>query len=124
MARKGWDNLTDNYRRRLRNKGITQKDYEAGRPLHKGRGKISARHESFLKRTRYFATTYDSGRHEESVMHHIRMMGAQQGDDYMGHVRKMVRAYESGDTTEARRLWEARDQSLPDYMHHYHGVFG
>lgn len=124
MARKGWDNLSDKYRRRLQNKGITRQDYDAGTPLHKARGKISARHESFYKRTRHFAAVYDSGRYEESVMHHVRMLGAQQGSRYMDEVRRMVRAYESGDTMEARRLWEARDTVLPDYLYHYHGVFG
>lgn len=30
MARKGWESLTPNYRKRLESKGITRTDYEAG----------------------------------------------------------------------------------------------
>lgn len=38
MARKGWDSLTSDYRKRLESNGISKKDYESGKSIAKARG--------------------------------------------------------------------------------------
>lgn len=38
MARKGWDQLSPTYRERLEKAGISQRDYESGQSIDKGRG--------------------------------------------------------------------------------------
>lgn len=38
MARKGWDSLSPNYRKRLQQGGISRSDYEKGQSLSKARG--------------------------------------------------------------------------------------
>lgn len=38
MARKGWQSLSADYRRRMERAGMTQQDYEAGHSLQKARG--------------------------------------------------------------------------------------
>lgn len=38
MARKGWDSLSPNYRRRLEKAGLSKSDYESGVSLSKARG--------------------------------------------------------------------------------------
>lgn len=32
-------------------------------------------------------------------------------------------AYEAGDTTSGRRFWDNRDESLPESLYYYHGIF-
>lgn len=44
--RKGWTQLSPEYRKRLQRNGITAKSYRSGAPLHKARGKISPQHEN------------------------------------------------------------------------------
>lgn len=125
MARKGWDALSDAYRDRLVRGGISQSDYESGTPLHRARGHLSARLESFASQTSRFSKRYTEHfpERQNQVMHYIRHMGVSDGRSYMRDVREMVRLYERGDTEAARALWDQRDQSLPDYMYFYHGVF-
>lgn len=38
--------------------------------------------------------------------------------------KEASRAFERGDTAQARRLWEERDPSLPEFLFWYHGMFG
>lgn len=49
MARKGWDALSPNYRKRLANKGISKSDYESGASIKAARG-----HEKTPERPRGF----------------------------------------------------------------------
>lgn len=122
--RKGWDALSDAYRDRLKRSGINKQVYESGAPLHGARGHTSQVRENFNQQSRRFAKTYVAGREETRVRQQVQAMGAQKGRAYMEDVRKMVRLYESGDTEQAKRLWEGRDQSLPAYLFFYHGLFG
>ena len=50
MARKGWDSLSRDYRRRLERGGITEAKYTRGEGLHKARGHISKAHEQKQQR--------------------------------------------------------------------------
>ena len=136
MARKGWDALSDAYRDRLIRGGLTEAQYDAGVPLHGARGHVSTNRESFNKQTARFAKaeietkTSRRGnrqipeRTESAIRNRVRAMGPKEGRKHMERVRKMTRLYESGDTDKARRMWEGRDQSQPEYMYFYHGVFG
>ena len=126
MARKGWDNLSENYRNRLQRKGITASSYNAGAPLHSARGKVSFERESFQRRSSSFAWRLaDSvpSVDAEAVRDSIRSLGPREGNAYMRQRKEMIRAYERGDTARAREWWENRDPSLPDGMFYYHGIF-
>jgi hypothetical protein len=142
MARKGWDNLSDAYRKRLEQNGIRKADYDSGTVLHGARGHTSSSRESFYRRSADFAKTvarYDHSVSESTLRQRIRSMGTVEGNRYLSYRQRMIEAYESGDVDEARRLWEGRDQSKSkwvmfesssgnklqtDYMYHYHGIFG
>lgn len=136
MARKGWDQLSGKYRDRLVRKGVTEHDYSSGAPLHGGRGHGTASKEAFMRRSAAFARdevkskTSRRGfnplpeRTAGTIRAHVRGMGRVKGEAYMAKVKKMTRLYERGDTEEARRMWEQRDTSQPDYLYFYHGIFG
>lgn len=126
MARKGWDALSDNYRRRLQRKGISKSAYESGSSLHKARGHSQAE-EAFRKRATRFVHAFgvpDGDPSEE--IRELKDMGRVQGQAYMDYRREMTRLYESGRYLEAEAMYKQRDKSLavPDYMWWYHGMFG
>ena len=124
--RKRWEDLSENYRDRLIRKGVTRQSHEAAAsPLHYARGQTSARNENFRKRATTFANRYtNAGQPASTIRHNVLLMGVVEGTRYMLNQRKMVDMYESGDVAGARTMWEQRDQTIPDYMHYYHGVFG
>jgi len=137
MARKGWHNLSDAYRERLIRNGIGPTEYAEGEALHGARGKGSANKEAFYRRAARFAraemkpkssrlgvATPVPGRTEHSIRERIKSMGSARGTEYMTQVRQMTRLYERGDHEQARRMYEARDTNLPNYMFFYHGIFG
>ncbi len=124
--RKGWDNLSNDYRERLRRKGITEALYDAGATLTPGRGHGTPAQEKFerdtIKAAREY-TRFNKTIPQRQMVRQIRAMGRVKGERYMDLRSKMVRAYESGDVARAKQLWEQRDMSLPAYMFYYHGVF-
>ena len=125
-VRKGWDNLSDNYRNRLLRGGISETSYNTDVPLHGARGHLSPARERFLRETRAFAKEYaqHSGAPIQEVKRRVQLMGTAKGRAYMEQSRRMSALYFEGETTRARSLWLLRDTSLPDYMHYYHGMFG
>lgn len=127
MARKGWDALTDAYRDRLLRGGISQAAYESGSPLTRARGHTNPRLESFRRQARQFAETHSERTYQperaDQMRHYILHLGVNDGRDYMRDAREMVRLYERGDTDAARALWDQRNQSVPEWMNYYHGIF-
>lgn len=67
--RKGWDDLSATYRKRLIRGGINRKSYESGAALHKARGKGSAQKESQRDRFRRLVdkSGFDKGEVAEVV---------------------------------------------------------
>jgi len=136
MARKGWDALSDTYRRRLERKGITQQAYVSGQSLHQARGHVSASNESLRKRITRFVTSFgvpeDNPRYNPQgytiadEITRLRVMSPQQAQDYMNYRRQMTRYWERGDTDKAMTMYRRRDRSVnvPEYMWWYHGMFG
>lgn len=125
MARKGWDALSESYRKRLLRSGVTEQQYTSGTPLHGARGHRSASAEAHGKAVRKFADTYTKYFPEdrERTLEHLRHLPTGQAKAYMRHVQEMNRLYADGNQPEAHRLWEMRDKRLPDYMFYYHGIF-
>ncbi len=124
--RKGWDNLSDAYRRRLELNGINKSAYDSGTTLAGARGHLTSNKEAFYRRSASFArdvSRNDSSLSSSQLRQRIRSMGMVRGTEYMDKRRAMVRAFESGNIDRAHALWEQRDTSLPDYLYHYHGVF-
>lgn len=126
MARKGWDALSEAYRKRLIKSGVSQSAYETGAPLHSARGHTSTAREAFNRRTRMFVKQFgvpaDSPDFDIS---RIRALGPVRGQAYMDYRRRMTRAYERGDYREAERMYVRRPaRHLPDHMWWYHGMFG
>lgn len=120
MARKGWDLLSANYRKKLLRGGITESAYASGTPYPwRAKERQNREQDKFVKEyTRYASQDADR------VRDRLRTLPPYRAHDYMTHTRKMAELYSEGQATEAHRLWELRDKSLPDYMHYYHGVFG
>jgi len=134
MARKGWDALSETYRKRLQNKGISRSAYESGASLNLARGHIDPLWEAFQKRAQRFVRGFgvpeDDSRFgevfEDEEIQRIKDMGIQQGQAYMDYRRNMTRLYESGDYKQAEAMYKQRNKklNLPEYMWWYHGMFG
>jgi hypothetical protein len=139
MARKGWDALSDKYRKRLLNKGITRSAYESGVSLNVARGHLNPQWEAYVKRVNRFVEAFGvphivyiggkpvpTGDDEKQEIQRLRDMGIQDGQTYMDYRREMTKLYVSGDYKQAETMYKQRDRKtgLPDYMWWYHGMFG
>jgi hypothetical protein len=136
MARKGWDALSDAYRRRLQRQGISEQAYTSGQSLHAARGHVSAQQESLRKRITRFVTSFGVPEEDDRFNPHgytiqdeierLRSMNPQQVQDYMDYRRQMTRYWEGGKPDKAMTMFKRRDRSLnvPEFMWWYHGMFG
>jgi hypothetical protein len=125
MARKGWDQLSTNYRSRLERKGVGKTAYESGASLQQARGHKSAGHEStrriindFIRRMELYY-----GRDPDDTREALAEYSTAQVAAGVRRQRDSERAYDRGHMQLAKDLWEQRDQSLPDWMFFYHGAF-
>lgn len=138
MARKGWDSLSEGYRRRLERAGITRSAYDSGSALQQARGHTSRADESFASRVRRFVESYPTPERlslrqtefpipladRETQLARLRAMGPVKAQEYMDQRRRMNALYMSGRYEEAKTLYLHRDKSVPDGMWWYHGIFG
>lgn len=126
MARKGWDQLSDAYRKRLLRNGISQRDYDSGKSLGSARGHatppgLGERKWGSLVRLAKQAEwpqTYDvkselenelgKGIPPEEIAIAIRDKIAAQ------------KAYKNGDTTRARNIWAKRNPLHAREIYWYH----
>lgn len=119
MARKSWDQLSENYRKRLIRKGITPQQHAAGVSLKKARG-----HDEKTKLNDWvtsFAQFY--GREPGDVWEAIREYGFDRVYKASRLQIKMQDAYHAGQLHKAHQLWLTRDTGLPNWMNFYHGYF-
>jgi hypothetical protein len=129
MPRQTWEQLTPAYRARLERQGIGKTQHEAGASLHKARGKTSQQHEAQQNKINRgvnkfideFSRLY--GRDPVDVREALSEFPKAQVWAGIQNQQKMQELYHEGRVNEARRLWEMRDQSLPEWMHYYHGYF-
>jgi hypothetical protein len=124
MARKGWDTLSDGYRRRLERGGVSRTAYESGSTLAKARGHKSSGVEAFKRRTATFSRNFASPNGASEQRQRILSLGPSKGQQYMDYRRKMTRLYEAGKGSEASAMYQKRDKSIPDSHWWYHGLFG
>lgn len=127
MARKGWENLSESYRKRLGKAGISKSAYDSGASLQKARGHVSVSREGFNKRTTRFVHRFgDASVDPHEQLERIRNLGAQKGQQYMDYRREMTRLYMSGRAEEASRMYKERPKHLKllDADWHYHSIFG
>lgn len=125
--RKGWDSLSDSYRKRLTRSGITKAEYESGVDLSRARGHGSREKERFFEQTARFARRFarEYGRPEltSSIRENVRRMGITRGREYMRQAKEATKLYERGYISEAQSFWLMRDRNQPEYMYFYHGIF-
>lgn len=118
MAR-NWQGLSPDYRHRLERSGITQQQYESGISLTKARGhQFTAPFNRWLKRQENFY-----GRDRQMMI--AELAGINRGKllQAIQLQEKAEDLYNEGRMSEATRLWNMRDTSLPDWIYYYHGYF-
>jgi hypothetical protein len=135
--RKGWDAITDEYKRRLTRAGIDRSAYESGASLSQARGHTSTQWESWKRHekkvdqfVKEYQRIYDYSSTDtytrpdfEQLRQTLKGMSPSKADKIMREQRKMQEYYDKGEIRKARRIWDHRDRSLPDYMFYYHGAF-
>jgi hypothetical protein len=127
--RKGWDNLSDSYRKRLQRSGITKSKYNSGRPLAKARGHTSRARETQIRQVDKFIERYQStyeflSEDYDELREELRRMRPGETKRALEQQREAQKLYDSGEIIKARRIWEKRDKRLPDWMFYYHGAWG
>lgn len=129
MARKPWEQLTPGYRARLERGGIGKAQHESGATLAKARGHKTPQAESAQQKQNRginkWAANYSRfyGRDIDDVKDVIDEYGKSEVWKGIQLQTKAQELYDQGRLNEARRVWETRDQSLPDWMFYYHGYF-
>lgn len=132
FQRKGWDRLKDDYRKRLLRGGIDRAAYEAGASLGKARGHTpkripptppippltTAEVDAYIEKMRdlYRVPEY-------AIREDMAALTSEQLRDLVRNQEKMEDAYHYGNADDATRLWELRDQTLPEWMNMYHSWF-
>jgi len=127
--RKQWEDLTPTYRKRLERGGITKSQYESGVSVAKARGHQSEQREQerrrhVLSKKRYIARmTRQYGVDEDSLQDEVDELSESELNEVMALQAKMERAYMSGKTDRASRMFRDIESSVPSWMLFYHGVF-
>lgn len=127
--RKGWDNLSESYRARLQRSGITRSKYNSGRSLSKARGHTSRARETQTRNVDKFIDRYQQTypfltEDYDQLREELRSMSPSDARKALEQQKEAQRLYDSGEIKKARRIWERRDQRLPDWMFYYHGAWG
>lgn len=109
--RKGqWNLLAKSTQQKYRRKGIDAGRYQRGASL--------GAFDKFVRdQSRYY------GRDPDEVREELKDYDAGAVFDAISLQQEIQKAFLSGDVEAARRLWETRDQTLPDWMFYYHGAF-
>lgn len=129
MARKGWDQLSDAYRRRLERGGITAETYGQGASLSQARGHISPAHEADISRYRRDVTRFVDrmvlyyGRDEEEVRELLDDLSRSEIEGLMATQRHAEQLYDSGLKSMAADVYVHRNRGYPDWIYYYHGAF-
>lgn len=129
--RKSWDQLSDNYRRRLTRAGITPEQHAQGAGLSKARGHTSRAKENArrrqLKSLQRFAQEYAKKYHldEADVLAQMKALSTAEA---LAHMRGQERAeelYDEGHLFEATDVYTRNryHDATPEWMFYYHGVF-
>jgi hypothetical protein len=110
FQRKGWANLSPKYRKELARFGIDQSRYQAG-----------ASRRQWLSFERRQEAYY--GRDTSEIREELREHDPATVIDAINAQKRMEEYFHAGRMEEARRLWDQRDTSLPEWMFYYHGMF-
>lgn len=129
FQRKGWDSLSDGYRRRLERGGITEQSYGSGASLSKARGKgqeeqlrkdladWKERQKQFYGKKQGEINASVRGLTKEQLRAMLKTQAEAEGlfDPRVENAKRPQ--------TPAHRVWEQRDKSLPEWMFYYHGWY-
>lgn len=114
MARRTWESLSPNHRKRLASKGITARGYNSGAPetpLAAARGHGSnveenARRKFLRSRTNYVKKTAEIlGRDEDEQHEHFMLYTESEQQDIMVTQEVLASRYSSGDHVGATTGW-------------------
>jgi hypothetical protein len=110
FARKAWTDLAPKTRAEKLRHGIGRQEHEQG---------VSVRTLRTLEKEveKYYGR--DPAEVRQELMTHD-LVAVQRASKMR---QKMHDLYDKGRHSEARALWEQRDQSLPEWMFFYHGAF-
>lgn len=129
FQRKGWDDLSTGYRKRLERGGITQQSYDSGVSLSKARGKAG---EEQLRQD--LATWKDKqrifyGRKPKEIDASVRGLTKDE-------LRALLKIQAEAETlfdprvkqsdrpkTKAHKVWNRRQKTVPEWMYYYHGYY-
>lgn len=129
FQRKGWDQLSDGYRRRLERGGIARSDYEGGASLDKARGKENERQLNedlkewkdkqrvfYGRKTREINAAV-KGMPKEDLRHMLKVQSEAE-QLYDPRVPQKDRP-----KTDAHKVWKRRGKTYPEWMYYYHGIY-
>lgn len=123
MARKGWDDLSPDYRKRLIKGGVTESRYNAGAPLHKARGHKSKRVESEHRQLRRLAAK--QGLDPDEVQEVIDEIGYKEALDILTFRDMALNPTDDFERTLAygsmRNLFGQYEGLVPREWLYYHG---
>ena len=121
--RKGWDQLSPTYRKRLERSGITKTTYNRGADLHKARGKKSSAYEN--KQRRFWRLAKNADFDIDEVHEVIDTIGFDEANDILTY---RAQALSAGDPVEKylaygamRTLYGQYAELVPKQWLYYHG---
>lgn len=125
FRRKPWDELSEGYRKRLERQGVSPRAHASGSDIFAARGKRSREYQA---EQRFIFGWYSDfaqlyGRNVEDMMGDLAEFGRDEILSAMRLQEQMADLYQLGFQSDARRLWETRDRSLPDWLFYYHSYF-
>jgi len=109
--KKAWSDLAPSTRKRYEQAGINAQRHAAGASRSDW--------DNFLRRQEIYY-----GRDRDEMREELRGFDKGKLIDAVIKQERMQSLYNEGRMAEARAMWDARDQDLPDWMHYYHGIFG
>jgi predicted ATPase len=129
FQRKGWEQLSVGYRRRLERGGIGKTDYDAGASLDKARGKEKERQlardlKEWKDKQRVFygrkPKEIDAAAAALSKDELKAMLAIQAEAEQLYDPRVLQK---DRPKTDAHKVWLQRDKSLPEWLYYYHGFY-
>lgn len=123
--RKGWNELSDAYRRRLERSGVSKTDYESGTSLKSARGHKTPTgigEKTYQSLRRLASGLPWEGQKPKEVIDEALQRGESPDwiKERLSQKRKDIAAYKKGDRTKGRENWERRRLTVPRHWYWYH----
>lgn len=129
FSRRGWDSLSEKYRRRLERNGITQQQYESGASLTAARGKSNAA--AFQAELAAYKLSMKNNYSKTSVQVDRELRGKTR-EEKLAIIRTQQQAEaafnpntltKNRPKTKAHKIWKMRDEAVVEWMYWYHGMW-